>query len=413
MPDFAQLPPEINSALMYSGPGSGPMLAAAAAWSGLATELHTAGSSYQSMITGLTDGPWRGPAATSMAAAAAPQVAWLRGTADQAEQAAAQAVAAVGAYEAAFAATVPPPEVAANRALLMALLATNFLGQNTAAIAATEAQYAEMWAQDAAAMYGYAGASAAASQLTPFNPAATTVNPAGLASQAFAVAQAVNGTVDVQAMSEIPKALYGLAGITNEPPWLTDLAGAIGLSGHTWNENGDGIIVGGMVGDVVQGVTGSAEVDAGVFMDTFAKWVSPARLAVTQFKDYVGLAHDLPKFAQEGAKAAADAAKELPAALPVALPSAGLGGISGAVGKAASVGGLSVPASWAGTAPVATPVSVALNGLGATAAAEPAASTVGGLPLMASGAGRGLAGHFAVPRYGFKPTVVTQPPAGG
>jgi PPE-repeat protein len=413
MLDFAQLPPEINSALIYSGPGSGPMLVAAAAWTTLAAELHTTAASYQSMITGLTEGPWQGPAAMSMAAAATPQVNWLSGTADQAEQAAAQAVAAVAAYEAAFAQTVPPPEVAANRALLMALLATNFLGQNTAAIAATEAQYAEMWAQDAAAMYGYAGASAAAAQLTPFNPAATAVNPAGLAGQVAAVAQAVNGAPSVQAMYEIPRALSGLAGITNEPPWLTDLAGAIGLTGHTWNENGDGIIFGGVVGDVVQGVTGSAEVDASVFTDTFAKWVSPARLAVTQFKDYVGLAHDLPKFAQEGAKAAAEAAKDLPAALPAALPSAGLGGLAGGVGKAASVGGLSVPASWAGTAPTATPVSVALNGLGATAAAEPASTAVGGLPLMATGAGRGMAGHFMAPRYGFKPTVMTQPFAGG
>ncbi|WP_252159672.1 PPE domain-containing protein, partial [Mycobacterium tuberculosis] len=41
--------------------------------------------------------------------------------------------------------------VVANRALLVALVATNFFGQNTPAIAATEAQYAEMWAQDAAA----------------------------------------------------------------------------------------------------------------------------------------------------------------------------------------------------------------------------------------------------------------------
>jgi len=37
--DFAFLPPEINSGRMYEGPGSGPLLAAAAAWDGIATEL--------------------------------------------------------------------------------------------------------------------------------------------------------------------------------------------------------------------------------------------------------------------------------------------------------------------------------------------------------------------------------------
>ena len=139
MVDFGLLPPEINSALMYSGPGSGPMLAAAAAWKALASELHTTASSYAALINGLTDGPWQGPSAASMAGAAFPQLAWLSGTAGQADEVAGQAAAAAGAYEAAFAQTVPPPEIAANRALLMALLATNFLGQNTAAIAATEA----------------------------------------------------------------------------------------------------------------------------------------------------------------------------------------------------------------------------------------------------------------------------------
>jgi PPE-repeat protein len=410
MLDFAQLPPEINSALMYSGPGAGPMLAAASAWQGLATELHTTAFTFGSLLTGLVDGPWQGPAATSMAAAAAPQVAWLTSTGERAEEAAAQAVAAVTAYEAAFAATVPPEEIAANRALLMALLASNFLGQNTAAIAATEAQYAEMWARDAAAMYGYAAASAAASQLAPFTVVASAVDPAGLAGQVTAVAHALNGVVDAQAMSQIPIALSGLAGITNEPPWLTNPAAALGLTGHLWNENGDGIVFGGMLGDVVQGVTGSAEVDAGIFMDTFNKWVSPARLVVTQFKDYVGLAHDLPKLAQDGVKAVAEAAKEVPAA----LPGAGLGGIAEAVGKAAAVGGLSVPSSWAGAAPAATtPVTVALNGFGAAASAGPATQAVGGLPLMGGGAGRGLSAHFLAPRYGFKPTVMPQPPAGG
>ena len=166
--DFGALPPEINSGRMYVGAGSGPMLAAAAAWDALAAELHSTAASYGSTIQGMTVGSWQGPAATSMTTAAAPFVSWLTATATQAEQASMQAKAAVGAYETAFAATVPPTVVAANRALLMALIATNIFGQNTAAIAATEAQYAEMWAQDAVAMYGYAGSSAAASELTPF-----------------------------------------------------------------------------------------------------------------------------------------------------------------------------------------------------------------------------------------------------
>jgi PPE-repeat protein len=186
--DFAALPPEINSGRMYSGPGSGPMLEAAAAWENLAAELYSAAASYSSVITGLTDGSWRGPASASMAAAAATYVAWMNAAAAQTQQAATQAEAAASAFETAFAATVPPPVIAANRAQLAMLVATNFLGINTAAIMATEAQYVEMWAQDAAAMYGYAGSSAAAAALTPFTPPQQNTNPAGLAAQSAAVA---------------------------------------------------------------------------------------------------------------------------------------------------------------------------------------------------------------------------------
>ena len=180
--DFGALPPEIKSARMYAGPGSGSMMAAAASWNGLAAQLQSAAASYGSTITGLTSGRWIGPSSTAMAAAAAPYVAWMSATAGQAELAGTQALAAAGAYEAAFAMTVPPPVIAANRALLMMLVATNFLGQNTPAITATEAQYAEMWAQDAAAMYSYAATSAAtAAQVTPFTAAPQTANAAGLA----------------------------------------------------------------------------------------------------------------------------------------------------------------------------------------------------------------------------------------
>src|SRR6201992_1133837 len=177
MLDFGALPPEINSGRMYVGAGSGPLLAAAAAWDELAAELQSTAASYGSTIQSLTVGPWTGPSSIAVAAAAAPYVSWMSATGAQAELAAAQAKLAAGAYEAAFAATVPPPVIAANRALLAALIATNVFGQNTAAIASTEAQYAEMWAQDAGAMYAYAGASAAAAQLTPFTepPQTTTI----------------------------------------------------------------------------------------------------------------------------------------------------------------------------------------------------------------------------------------------
>ena len=97
--DFGGLPPELNSARMYAGPGSGSMLAAASAWDGLAAELQSAASSYGSVISALTDDGWTGPSATSMEAAAAPYVAWMNAAAGQAEQTAAQAKAAASAYQ--------------------------------------------------------------------------------------------------------------------------------------------------------------------------------------------------------------------------------------------------------------------------------------------------------------------------
>jgi PPE-repeat protein len=192
--DFAHLPPEINSGRMYVGPGSGPMLTAAAAWDGLATELHSAATSYGSVISELSAGPWLGAASAAMTAATAPYIAWMRSTATQAEQTATQAKAAAAAYEVTFAAMVPPPVIAANRALLQALVATNLFGQNTPAIAATETLYAEMWAQDATAMYGYAGTSASATALTPFTPAPQTTNGTSPAAGAQTAASQLTST---------------------------------------------------------------------------------------------------------------------------------------------------------------------------------------------------------------------------
>src|SRR6516164_2714317 len=94
------------------------------------------------------------------------------------------------AYEAAFTMTVDPAEIVANRIQTMSLIASNILGQNTPAIAAREAHYGEMWAQDIVAMHGYASSSAAATKLTSFTSPPQTTNPSGLAGQAATVAKA-------------------------------------------------------------------------------------------------------------------------------------------------------------------------------------------------------------------------------
>jgi PPE-repeat protein len=185
---FMMFPPEVNSALMYDGAGSGPLMAAASAWNELAADLETTASSYETVIAQLTGGPWLGPTATRMASAAAPFIAWLQGSSLQAAQTSGQASLAAAAYESAFAATVPPAVIAANRSLLAALIATNFLGQNTPAIAATEAHYMEMWFQDGLTMDTYGLASQQATALPQQTPAPTT-SDGGASADAAAAAQ--------------------------------------------------------------------------------------------------------------------------------------------------------------------------------------------------------------------------------
>jgi PPE-repeat protein len=343
-----------------------------------------------------------------MAASSQAQVEWLVGTAVQAEQVAAQAAAAVGAYEAAFIATVPPPEIAVNRTLLMELVASNILGQNTAGIMATEAQYAEMWAQDAAAMYGYAGASSAASTLAPFATAADSANPAGLGAQAAAVAQAVGSS---SGQSVVSDTLAALAGELPAPQWtgnLDNFLTALGLSGHVWNSNGDGIIVGGVMGDFLEGLTGSQTLDASTGFDAFIRLISPTRLFTTAFKDVDGLSHDLlPAVSKAGSVAEA-----IPPSLPTGIPGAAVGGL----GKAELVGRLSVPPGWGGVAPSVSPAVTSVGNLGTPVSsqpltAQPAANGLGGVPMLGGNGGRGM--QFAAPRYGFKPTVVPRPSIGG
>jgi PPE-repeat protein len=207
---FSLLPPEINSALMFTGAGSGPLLEAATAWDALAADLESTATQYQTLITNLTTGPWLGPSSAKMAAATAPYIAWLQNTAATAAQTGSQAKVAAAAYQSAYASMVPLPEIAANRALLAELVANNFLGQNTGAIATTEANYLDMWIQDALVMDTYQVNSKAASTL----PAQTAVPQvaSGLPAAATTAATPLDSTTVIEDLFLAVADLFGYTG---------------------------------------------------------------------------------------------------------------------------------------------------------------------------------------------------------
>jgi PPE-repeat protein len=393
--DFAALPPEINSARMYSGAGTGPMLAAASAWNGLAAEMRATAMSYSSVLTALTGEQWYGPASASMAAAAAPYVSWMSITAARAEETAAKAEAAAGAYEMAFAATVPPAVIAENRARLTALIATNIVGQNTPAIAAAEAQYAEMWAQDAGAMYSYAGSSAAATQLSAFTQPQQTTSPGALTAQSAAVAQAAAtqaGTQQstlAQLISAVPNALQGLAG------WNPLAAGS---AGDTAGLNGLLNMVSGQ--DTALGQFLNANILNTIFSSGF--YMPSNTLA-----PFLGLAGS-------GAGNALGDAAGSAVGNSIEAPVSGIGGLGNTVaaglGNSPIIGALSVPPTWTAPAPGAGPLASALGGT--PMIAPPPAMAAGIPPVPTSGmAGQGYG--RAVPQYGFRPNFVARPPAAG
>ena len=417
MLDFAALPPEINSGLMYAGPGSGPMLTAAVAWDDLAAELYLTASSYGLVISDLTSG-WLGPSSVAMAAAAAPYVLWMVTTAGQAEEAGAQAKAAVAAYEAAFVMTVPPPVIAANRALLMALIATNFFGQNTPAIMATEAEYMEMWAQDAAAMYGYQAAALAASVLSPFTVPAPTTSPAGLAGQAAAVVQAVSTSVGTSAQTVAPlttamsSPLSFALSTPLTPVWAPDALAELASIASSMSSSSSASPL-----SVLTTLTSSSTaLTSGISLGTgSATSMSTLGLSV------IGSAGSLVGSVGPRSAVLANQIRMLGLTLgngfgsgTGAFGASGMGSaqVTAGVGRAASLGPLSVPQSWASAAPAFSHVGSALPGasVSATPAASPGPeSMLNGMPMLPN-ATRGMGAPTAyAPRFGFRPTVVQTP----
>jgi PPE-repeat protein len=380
-------------------------MAAASAWSALAAELNASALSYEKVITSLASEEWLGSASLTMAQAVEPYVAWMTSTATQAEETAAQARAAAAAYETALASSVPPPLIAANRMQSKQLQATNVLGQNTPLIAQLEAQYGEMWATDASAMYSYTGQSTAATKsLQQIQPAPKITNDAG-ESQATTVSKVAGQTAAGNAANTVnsttqagtsagTKAAAAAAQQGTDP--LTELWFL--LTGQTTLPTS--------LGSAVNGYSPFAS----LFYNTEGLPYFSTGMAntFTQIAKSVG--------AIGGAAPAA--AKALP----------GLGGLGGmlgggaaaahpvaALGSAASVGGkLSVPVSWSGaSSSVPATLGRAIPVSSISAAPEAAGgpgNLLGGMPL----AGTGAAGHgVAGPKYGFRPTVMARPPFAG
>ncbi|WP_041407287.1 PPE family protein [Segniliparus rotundus] len=160
MPGFFGLPPEINSALLSSGPGAGPLLGSASAWLSLAGQYALAAEELMGSLAE-SIAVWEGPGAEAFRAAHAPMLAWLEEQSAEAGAAAARHTGVAAAYDAALAAMPPLAEIVANRTTLATLLGTNFLGINTIPIAVTEADYVRMWLQAASVMEGYQAAAEA------------------------------------------------------------------------------------------------------------------------------------------------------------------------------------------------------------------------------------------------------------
>jgi PPE-repeat protein len=384
--DFGALPPEINSARIYSGPGSGPMLTAAHAWDTLASELNSSAAAYRSVIANLTVDGWQGPSSIMMANSVAPYVAWMHSTAADAEQSATQARTAASAYQSAFAGIVPVPLIEANRAQLASLVASNFFGQNSPAIAATEAAYEEMWAQDAQTMYGYAASSAAATRLTPFTNPPNTTKPSGLDAQAAAVTQAAGtpagqtlAVTNSQTLAQLPTALQQLASPTAAADPL-------------------GFTPADIFGDAVDAGSASASGISSSFSGSSIATTNHAIAINAERDDFQGIGPFL-----------ATSSGPLSAAAPANLvgPAA-----SAALGRASLVGTLSVPQTWAATAtPAVDPAALAVPSVG-TAPLASAGMPAGifGESLLGTLAGRGVSNVAAKLRT---PSVIPRSPAAG
>jgi PPE-repeat protein len=420
---FMMFPPELNSGLMYSGAGSGPLMAAASAWDELAADLEATAAAYQTVLGQLIEVTWLGPTSARMAAATAPYVAWLGTTAGQAAQTSAQARFAAAAYESAFASTVPPAVIAANRALLVALVATNFLGQNSPAIAATEMHYVEMWFQDGLTMDTYATTSQQAVVLPEQTPAPNT-SDGGVSSDAAALAQTLENSVSTLVKDLTTTLQAGMQMLLGGNSTLGSSTNSLSSAFSTAMTN----LTGASTGAHSAAATGASGAAASTAANSAVGSIVPIQLtyyatmlASMPAKMLISLGNSM------GASQAMQAGQQAMLADVTSIldekMKALLGGISGQMrgfgsqitaqlASAGRLGGLSIPNSWAQAAPEmvrAAPV-LPTNSVAAPLLSAGTPNSPFTQALMGSLNGRGMATQAAKTQ---SVKVETRTPAGG
>jgi PPE-repeat protein len=301
---------------------------------------------------------------------------------------------AATAFDSAQAATIPTPVIAANRAQLMTLIATNILGQNTPAIFMTEFEYMEFWAQDVAAMLGYhGGATAVAAALPAFS---------------------------------LPSfSLAGLTGLLGATPLSGVLSSVTGLAGSGGSALTSALspVLAPVLSAVSPALSQVSSLASGAGISQIAQYGSlalqPASLAMSPMMMAVqaGMQAGNSSSALVGANAAGLAGADMPKFVGDTVPKGlgggglgGLGGVGGGLGNARLVGAMSVPPTWQGSTP-ARMVSAAMSGMGemppgAMAGAAPGGAGMMPMPMpMGGGAGGGMPGGI---RGGASPNHVVQ-----